>query len=56
MIVFFSSNILLLFFVCFNLVLTAILFISGTARTQLKAGHSVNITWHLAYPHKVTFT
>ena len=48
-------NSLISLFCISTLVLTVILFISGTARTQLKAGETINITWHLAYPHKVTF-
>ena len=29
--------------------------VAGTERTTLKAGSSINITWHLAYPHKGGF-
>ena len=28
---------------------------AGTERTTLKAGSSINITWHLAYPHRGGF-
>ena len=31
------------------------IFVAGTERTTLKAGSSINITWHLAYPHRGGF-
>ena len=28
---------------------------SGETRTKLKAGTNINVTWHLAYPHRGGF-
>lgn len=34
---------------------SSIRFFLGSTRTSFLAGSSINVTWHLAYPHRVSF-
>lgn len=45
---------LIFIFIFISFSLHLFVFISGDVKTTLLSGSNFNVTWHLAYPHKVS--